>query len=240
MNFDGYSEVDIRSTLKHPQGYASNDRLRLGLTGHAYLCAIWYQLTIHVEAVLKKADFPSANGRARGSVIFKYVQKQIYPEAPQKVVHSSVPDVLARDFIEAWNILHLSPKSSAVLARRCAQGAIRDFCKISKATLNAEIDELKTRYDLGTLGDLGPYVTIDLINGIDNVRRIGNIGAHLEKNVNKIIEVTQDEEKALLDLVAILFSEWYQAKHDRTERLSILSNLVNTKNMIKQTPEKSA
>lgn len=63
-------------------------------------------------------------------------------------------------------------------------------------------------------------ITHDHIDAIDAVRSIGNIGAHMEKDINVIVDVDPGEAQALIDLVEMLFSEWYVARHKRQERLA--------------------
>ena len=58
-----------------------------------------------------------------------------------------IPDPLVEDYYEACRIRDLSPKASATLARRCLQGMIRDFCKIARGTLDAEIKELRSEVE---------------------------------------------------------------------------------------------
>jgi hypothetical protein len=119
------------------------------------------------------------------------------------------------------------------LARRCVQGAIRDFCCIAKRTLNDEINELTERLEQGTLGAAALYLSHDLLDVINGVRKIGNIGAHMDKNLDKVIPVDPDEAKLLLELVGTLFSEWYQARSDREERLKRLAKVVTEKDEAK-------
>jgi hypothetical protein len=59
----------------------------------------------------------------------------------------SIPAPLREDYYEACSIRDLSAKSSAALARRCLQGMIRDYCKIAKGTLDAEIKALNAAVD---------------------------------------------------------------------------------------------
>jgi Domain of unknown function (DUF4145) len=146
-----------------------------------------------------------------------------------------VPQPLAEDYKEAWSILNRSPKSSAVLARRCIQGAIRDFCKISGRTLNIEINELAARYQDHTLdADCAPYVTAELLDLLDKLRKMGNIGAHMEKDVNKVVAVDQKEAAVLLQLVGTLFADWYKARSDRHDRLKQLAAIVAKKDAAKK------
>jgi hypothetical protein len=128
-----------------------------------------------------------------------------------------VPAPLVEDYYEACKIRELSAKASATLSCRCLQGMIRDFCKISKGTLHAEIKELKTEVEQGKAP---AGVTSESVEAIDQVRSIGNIGAHMEKDINLVIEVDPGEAEALTDLIEMLFSEWYVARHERQQKLA--------------------
>jgi hypothetical protein len=54
---------------------------------------------------------------------------------------------------------------------------------------------------------------------IDAVRKIGNIGAHMEKDINVIVDVEPKEAQLLIGLIELLVKDWYIAKHNRVERL---------------------
>ncbi|MFX8102761.1 DUF4145 domain-containing protein, partial [Acinetobacter baumannii] len=77
-------------------------------------------------------------------------------------------------------------------SRRCLQGMIRDYWGVSKNTLNEEIKAIKDRID--------PIIW----QAIDAVRKIGNIGAHMEKDINFIIDVEPNEAQMLIGLIEML------------------------------------
>jgi hypothetical protein len=58
----------------------------------------------------------------------------------------------------------------------------------------------------------------------------------MEANINVIVDVHPDEAQILIDLVELLFAEWYVAKHDRTERLAQIKLIADEKNAQKQQP----
>lgn len=137
-----------------------------------------------------------------------------------------IPAPLRMDYIEACSIRELSPKASATLSRRCLQGMIRDFCDISRGTLDAEIRALKSQLEQGR----APHgVTIESVEAIDQVRSIGNIGAHMERDINQIIEVDPGEAEALTDLIEMLFKEWYVARHERQMKLAEIAAIAADK-----------
>ena len=142
---------------------------------------------------------------------------RLRPEFSYKVQPDYIPKNIVQDYIEACRIRYLSPKASATLARRCIQGVIRDFCKISKSRLIDEINTLKILVDESKAPS---GVTIESVDAIDHVRQIGNIGAHMEKDINVIIDVDPDEAQALIELIEMLFDEWYVSRNTRLEKLA--------------------
>lgn len=148
------------------------------------------------------------------------------PRGSSKPQPSYIPQPLVSDYEEACSIKELSPKAAATLVRRCLQGMIRDFCGITKATLALEIKALREAIEGGS----GPKgVDIDTVNAIDHVRSIGNIGAHMEKNINVIVDVDADEAQMLIDLVEMLFGEWYVARERRSDSLKAIKALSSQK-----------
>lgn len=141
----------------------------------------------------------------------------LIPASEARPMPDWLPKPIRDDYEEACLIRDLSPKASATLSRRALQGMVRDFWGIKKGRLIDEIDALKD--------------TVDPITwkAIDAVRSIGNIGAHMEKDINVIVEVEPDEAKKLIQLIEILVDDWYVARHDREERLKAVIELKEAK-----------
>jgi Domain of unknown function (DUF4145) len=127
---------------------------------------------------------------------------------------------------EACAIRDLSPKAAATLIRRCIQGIIRDFCGITKKRLFDEITELRDRVNAG---NAPPGVQADTVQAIDHVRKIGNIGAHMEADINVIVDVDPNEAQRLIELAELLFDEWYVARERRSQRLADLGVIAAQK-----------
>jgi uncharacterized protein DUF4145 len=150
----------------------------------------------------------------RGELI-KYWR--LLPDSVAKVFPDYIPKSLRNDYEEAAKIIELSPKASATLSRRCLQGIIRDFWKVSKARLIDEINAIEEKVDPLTW------------KSIDSVRKVGNIGAHMEKDINLIIDVDPKEAHLLLELIELLFEEWYIHKHERELKLKSIVALAEKK-----------
>lgn len=138
-----------------------------------------------------------------------------------------IPAPLREDYYEACLIRDKSPKASATLSRRCLQGMIRDFCGISKARL---IDEIKELRNLVNAGNAPKGVEAETIDAIDAIRGVGNIGAHMEKDISLIIDVDPGEAQALIELIELLFQDWYVARHKREKRLEAVLAIAAEKN----------
>jgi hypothetical protein len=144
-------------------------------------------------------------------------QWDLIPASNAKVFPDYVPIVIRNDYAEACAIKKLSPKASATLSRRCLQGMIRDFWGISKARLIDEIEAIKDKVDPLTW------------QAIDAVRSVGNIGAHMEKDINIIVDVDPDEAAQLIGLIEILMKDWYITRYEREERLKSVTALAQQK-----------
>ena len=143
---------------------------------------------------------------------------RLRPESSAKPQPDYIPSQIVEDYYEACRIRDLSPKASATLSRRCLQGMIRDFWNVKgKRNLYQEIEAIKEKVDTSTWG------------AIDVVRSVGNIGAHMEKDVDLIIPVEPREAQLLIGLIETLFHEWYVVKHDREQRMGELKRLGEEK-----------
>lgn len=148
----------------------------------------------------KYSIFATGKGNA-----VKDVKLAIRPISNAKQYPEYIPRQIREDYEEACAILSLSPKASATLARRCLQGMIRDFWGIAKDSLNAEITALKD------------IVQPDLWAVLNSLRQLGNIGAHMEKDTNLIVDIDPDEAEKLIRLIELLMKEWYINREERKQ-----------------------
>jgi len=147
---------------------------------------------------------------------------RLVPESAEKVFPSYIPKPLLDDYREACLIVDKSPKASATLSRRCLQGMIRHFWDVKKDNLKQEIDAIHDKVD-GTTWD-----------AIDSLRKMGNIGAHMENDINLIVDVDPEESAFLIQLLETLFKDWYIAKHDREERMKKIKDAATAKDAAKK------
>lgn len=145
----------------------------------------------------------------------------IIPLSQAKIFPAYIPKPVLDDYSEACLIRDLSPKASATLSRRCLQGMIRDFWGIKKSRLIDEIEELKGKVESLTW------------DAIDAVRKIGNIGAHMEKDINVIVDVEPEEAGKLIELIELLLKDWYIGRFEREQRLKAIVAVKDAKDAAK-------
>ena len=215
INSDGNFRVSTTISLTGENnfvGISNYGDIGLRATSIACLNPQCKELTLKVG--LANVGRNKANQALRLIGILK--EWKLLPDSMAKPQPECIPAPIKQDYEEACKIVHLSPKSAATLARRCLQGMIRDFCKISKNTLYSEIKELKSKFEKHE----SPHgVTLESIEAIDNVRKIGNIGAHMKIESNVVVDIDPEEGILLIALIEMLFKEWYIAQYDRQERL---------------------
>ncbi len=174
-----------------------------------------------IESILYESKFNATFGEFEGigDPVMKW---QLKPLSQASSLPQYIPVPIREDYQESCTIRDLSPKASATLSRRCLQGMIRDFWGIKKNRLIDEIMALKKEIDLETW------------EAIDSVRKIGNIGAHMEKDINTIIDVDPGEAQALISLIEILIKEWYIARYEKAQRMQQIKNIAAKKEEAKK------
>ncbi|MBC3230741.1 DUF4145 domain-containing protein [Serratia fonticola] len=142
---------------------------------------------------------------------------KLRPQAAVKVFPDYVPKAIINDYKEAALICNLSPKASATLSRRCLQGMIRDFWGVKPGRLIDEVNAIEEKVDHGTW------------QAIDSIRSIGNIGAHMEKDINLIVDVEPEEAELLIELIEVLIKDWYVEREERNRRTRKIFELAEAK-----------
>ncbi|MFS2153454.1 DUF4145 domain-containing protein [Rhizobium sp. Rhizsp42] len=119
-------------------------------------------------------------------------------------VPAEVPKLIAADYIEACNVLPISPKASAALSRRCLQGILRGHGYTAK-DLAKEIDLL-----LGET-DTSKAIPSSLRMMVDAIRNFGNFSAHPITDVTtlQVIEVEPQEAEWCLEVLEECFQHFY-------------------------------
>jgi len=156
-------------------------------------------------------------GRAHSSWVLR-------PMASVKPFPEYVPEGIRADYAEARLIVDLSPKASATLSRRCLQGMTRDFWGVKEKDLFHEIKALQTKVDANTW------------QALDAVRTIGNIGAHMENDINLIVDVEPHEALLLVELIERLIEDWYVQRHEHNARMSEIVSAASRKKAAKKSP----
>lgn len=204
---DGHSKTDER------MDFHNNNKLgRLILTTQSITCKNPECREFTITAALSYSK-PTIAGHPGliGETIQTWTLK---PQSLAKPLPDYIPQAIRKDYEEACSIVSLSPKASATLARRCLQGMIRDFWEVSgKRNLFEEINAIEHKVDSSVW------------KAIDAVRTIGNIGAHMEKDINIIVEVEKDEADLLIHLIELLLEEWYINRHQREQRLASIKEI---------------
>ncbi|MCB1884662.1 MAG: DUF4145 domain-containing protein [Geminicoccaceae bacterium] len=59
----------------------------------------------------------------------------------------------------------------------------------------------------------------DVWQAIDAVRKLGNIGAHMERNTSIIVDIDPGEASLMIEILEQLFDDWYTQRHERQKRL---------------------
>jgi hypothetical protein len=210
---EGQSEIEL-----HSLGVATQKYKEPGLLVNAVACANpecrEITLTVHFVETTQVIAGHGYRRQLLGNFRESFPLRPSHSSKPQP---DYIPAPLREDYLEACKVRDLSPKSSATLARRCLQGMIRNFCGIAKGRL---IDEIRTLRELSDAGNAPKGVEPETVEAIDHVRSIGNIGAHMEKDINTIVDVDPGEAQALIELIELLFDEWYVARRKREEKLA--------------------
>jgi len=162
--------------------------------------------------------FEKSNPKSGALVVMPLIR--IIPEYGG-AIFPSVPPHIWQDYHEACRIRDLSPKASATIARRCLQQVLRDFWGVSQSSLKAEIDEVAKN----------PQITAPIAKALHNIRELGNIGAHPERDVNTIVDIEPGEVDLMIKILEMLFETWYEARALQQKLLNDLDQL----NVQKQT-----
>ncbi len=143
------------------------------------------------------------------------IERWVVPPAVMRRFPEYVPAAIRTDYEEACAVLQYSPKSAATLSRRCMEGILQDFFGIEERTLFASLEKVK------------PLVSNSLWKAIDALRKLGNIGAHMQQDVNVLAGVDPGEAALLLKLIERLIEGTYIARYDDDALFTAVSEAAN-------------
>lgn len=149
----------------------------------------------------------------------------LLPRSQARQYPDYVPQAIREDYEEAHLIVNDSAKASATLARRALQGLLRDFYAATGRTLKVEIESVAAKIDP------------TLLEAIHTVRDVGNIGAHMEADIDHIVPVDPGEAETLLQLLELLLDETYVARHGRDQKVGRVLKLGADKKALKASPD---
>ncbi len=174
---------------------------------------------ITLDVLLYILKFDQFHNPGTGDLVKRW---HLIPASRAQAFPDYVPKPIINDYNEACVICEGSPKASATLSRRCLQGIIRDFWKVKPGKLIAEIEQIKEKVDPLTW------------DAIDSVRKVGNIGAHMEADINLIVDVEPNEAELLIGLIETLIRDWYVAREERKARLEEIKKVAEQKDQAKK------
>lgn len=193
----------------------SKDEENRGIYAEAIRCPNGECGELSLDVCLVESSFDGADPNYR--VVNRW---KLLPRSNAIAFPEYVPAPIRRDYEEASLIYLDSPKAAATLARRCLQGMIRDRWRVARATLFEEIQAIEDKVEPG------------LWEALDAVRRLGNIGAHMQRDVNVIVDVEAGEAERLIKLVEALVQEWYVARRERELRVQAVVELGAEKDAV--------
>lgn len=126
----------------------------------------------------------------------------LFPRAESREpIDPSVPPEFADDYIEACNVLDISPKASAALSRRVMQHILQECAKVQAPNLYQEIQKVLD----------GNMVPSHIADSLDAVRTVGNFAAHPIKSTSsgEVVAVEPGEAEWNLDTVEALFDFYF-------------------------------
>lgn len=153
---------------------------------------------------------------ARSSVKIgdKTEERLVWPPTTLRLVPPEVPEHIKKDYLEAANVLPISPKASAALSRRCLQTVLTEAGGAKSGDLSSQID--------GVL----PSLPTHLAGNVDAIRIMGNFAAHpiKSKSSGEVVEVEPGEAEWNLDVLDGLF-DFYYVQPERTKQRKAALNL---------------
>lgn len=116
---------------------------------------------------------------------------------------ADVPEGILSDYVEAAQVLEVSPNASAALARRCLQATIRDLLGRKGECLSAEVEEFRK----------SSHIPHHLKDELDMIRILGNDAAHptQDSHTGLIVKTDPGDARWLLRVLDDLFQYCFVA-----------------------------
>ena len=133
------------------------------------------------------------------------IDRLVHPPGRSRptVDSEAIPQALKEDYLEACEVLEISPKASAVLSRRVLQGILKEQGYDSRNLHQQIIDVLAQDGPAALPGSLR--------DTIDVIRHFGNFSAHpiTQETTLQLVDVEPDEAEWCLQIVEELFRHYY-------------------------------
>lgn len=151
---------------------------------------------VKVQAKVQKEDFINLSFNSYlGEILEVFPKLENSKKSP--VIPFEVPERYSRYFLEALQIIDISPTASAALSRRILQNILRDEFDLGEYSLAKEIE------DFVALSGIPSYLS----DAVDAIRNIGNFAAHplKDKSTGEVAEVEPGEAEWLIEVLNTLF-----------------------------------
>lgn len=221
---------DKATTISSNDFYSSlGDFYRKSSEGEFY---IRYEIIVCPNPKCKKPNISITLYKGTGTDTPRHHKTwQLIPSSKAKQLHADIPPAVKEDYSEASEILDRSPKAAATLARRAIQGMIRHFFEIEGEKVDKKTGKKFPKRLSEEIKEIQPRVDPIVWQAIEAVRKVGSIGAHMEEDVNLIIDVKPEEAEALLSLIEFLSKEWYGKRAAQIEGVLEVAKIVKNKEL---------
>jgi hypothetical protein len=145
----------------------------------------------------------------------------LYPRSvSREPLDPAVPVEFEADYVEACNVLELSPKASAALSRRIMQHVLREYAKVKASNLDKEIQAVLD----------AKMVPTHIAGSLDAVRTAGNFAAHTTKSTSsgEIVDVEPGEAEWNLDTIEALFDFYFVQPAKTTAKRAALNEKLTS------------
>ena len=132
-------------------------------------------------------------------------RERLYPVGRASKAFTHAPPRHLRTYVEACQVLNLSPAASACMSRRCIQGVLREH-GYSQHDLAKQIEAVLTERDPDRV------LPLDLRKCLDAIRNFGNFGAHPINDITtlQIIDVEPNEAEWCIEISEQLIDHYYE------------------------------